>query len=82
MDGERTEPSVSRGYYAHKSSFNRCGGGPIAANNGVALQSSQAESKASKRSKSKEADFQKFRNNYLLVYLIIMLADWLQGTNM
>ena len=28
------------------------------------------------------ADFRAFQRNYLFVYLIIMLADWLQGTNM
>ena len=27
-------------------------------------------------------EFRAFRNKYLLVYCVVMLADWLQGTNM
>ena len=27
-------------------------------------------------------EFRKFQLSYLVVYLVIMLADWLQGTNM
>jgi len=30
----------------------------------------------------KTAAFKSFQNNYLFVYLVIFLADWLQGTNM
>ena len=30
----------------------------------------------------KETDFDAFRRSYLLVYLIVMLADWMQGTHM
>jgi hypothetical protein len=36
----------------------------------------------SKTALKKSADFKKFQNNYLLVYYIITLSDWLQGTHM
>lgn len=32
--------------------------------------------------KSLHADFDKFKHSYLSVYLVIMLADWMQGTHM
>ena len=32
--------------------------------------------------KSKKLEFRWFQAQYLVVYLVIMLADWLQGTNM
>jgi MFS family permease len=43
------------------------------------------ESKESKESKSQEqlkSEFNSFRTKYIIVYLIIMLADWMQGTHM
>mmetsp|Transcript_65469 Transcript_65469/g.76923 ORF Transcript_65469/g.76923 Transcript_65469/m.76923 type:complete len:476 (-) Transcript_65469:77-1504(-) len=30
----------------------------------------------------KVREFKAFRNNYIMVYLVIMLADWMQGTHM
>jgi MFS family permease len=36
----------------------------------------------SKKSLTKSPEFKKFQNNYLLVYYIITLSDWLQGTHM
>jgi MFS family permease len=32
--------------------------------------------------KSLHSDFDKFKHSYLSVYLVIMLADWMQGTHM
>mmetsp|Transcript_8859 Transcript_8859/g.21516 ORF Transcript_8859/g.21516 Transcript_8859/m.21516 type:complete len:478 (-) Transcript_8859:115-1548(-) len=37
---------------------------------------------AQKTHQSLHAEFNTFRRSYLLVYLIIMLADWMQGTHM
>ena len=34
------------------------------------------------QSKKQHDDFYKFRRQYIVVYLIIMLADWMQGTHM
>ena len=50
---------------------------------------SEAEAKARKSGsgtaaerKEQRSAFRKFQLQYLAVYLITMLADWLQGTNM
>jgi len=48
----------------------------------------EVESKESKKDASNEGKedlhdrFMAFRNKYILVYLVIMLADWMQGTHM
>lgn len=38
--------------------------------------------KVEKKASSSSREFGKFQREYLVVYLVIMLADWLQGTNM
>lgn len=47
----------------------------------VMLQLLKPSAKVDKVS-DKSASFRAFQRNYLLIYLIIQLADWLQGTNM
>ena len=46
--------------------------------------SSKEEESNGKDSKSKKLhqEFDAFRHKYILVYLVIMLADWMQGTHM
>ncbi|CAD7974227.1 unnamed protein product [Amoebophrya sp. A25] len=52
-------------------------------NNKTPTPSSPSSRKASSKSSSVErASFRHFQLSYLVVYLSIMLADWLQGTNM
>eukprot|EP00934_Nitzschia_sp_Nitz4_P003175 Nitzschia sp. Nitz4//scaffold4_size323378//159788//161601//NITZ4_000663-RA/size323378-snap-gene-0.418-mRNA-1//1//CDS//3329553408//3165//frame0 len=43
-----------------------------------------SESSATKNEEKKELHrkFDRFRHNYIVVYLVIMLADWMQGTHM
>jgi len=41
-----------------------------------------SNSSATKHSKALHDDFDVFRRKYIIVYLIIMLADWMQGTHM
>lgn len=38
--------------------------------------------KTAKTQKALRNDFNKFRRSYLAVYMVIMLADWMQGTHM
>ena len=49
----------------------RGGGGPTESGGGAASASG-----------AQAASFKAFQREYLVVYLVIMLADWLQGTNM
>ncbi|KAH8060934.1 sugar transporter [Aureococcus anophagefferens] len=49
----------------------RGGGGPAESGGGAASASG-----------AQAASFKAFQREYLVVYLVIMLADWLQGTNM
>ena len=42
----------------------------------------KGSSENSKSNKQLQAEFNAFRREYLIVYLIIMLADWMQGTHM
>jgi predicted MFS family arabinose efflux permease len=51
---------------------------PIA---GALALGSKSETEGEKTS-AQSAEFRAFRNQYLLVYCVVMLADWLQGTNM
>jgi len=38
--------------------------------------------KESSTEKTKKKEFDAFRRKYIIVYLVIMLADWMQGTHM
>jgi hypothetical protein len=38
--------------------------------------------KTAKTHKQLHKEFDSFRHKYILVYLVIMLADWMQGTHM
>ena len=38
--------------------------------------------RVTRQTKGKASEFNAFQREYLAVYLVIMLADWLQGTNM
>ena len=38
--------------------------------------------RVTRQTKGKVSEFNAFQREYLAVYLVIMLADWLQGTNM
>lgn len=42
----------------------------------------QGSRSAQTKSVTKSNEFKKFQYNYLFIYLVIMLSDWLQGTNM
>lgn len=45
-------------------------------------ESKDSEDSGKKDLKSLHQDFGTFRRQYILVYLVIMLADWMQGTHM
>lgn len=49
-----------------------------------ALQSSIKKQQASSltEQRTKSAAFERFQRQYLLVYFLVMFADWLQGTHM
>ncbi|KAJ1490794.1 hypothetical protein T484DRAFT_2018513 [Baffinella frigidus] len=42
----------------------------------------EPEKKSAKKGGGRDAEFQAFQRQWLLVYLLTMLADWLQGTHM
>jgi hypothetical protein len=62
--------------YFYSSDDQKDGGG-----GGENPQSAMA-AKTTSDNKSIHADFLSFRRSYLSVYLVIMLADWMQGTHM
>jgi MFS family permease len=49
---------------------------------GFSLKRAGAEGETQKPSGKKLGDFRAFQRQFLIVYCIIMTADWLQGTNM
>ena len=51
-------------------------------NDNVDTTSTTNTSKGSKSQEQLKKEFSSFRAKYLVVYLIIMLADWMQGTHM
>ena len=44
--------------------------------------SDRGSSSKAKGTGATSAEFRAFQRNYIFVYLVIMLSDWLQGTNM